>query len=424
MSELGRPDSSSQPRILLRSSWQSVNIGDIAHTPGALHALEQFAGHAEVTLWGRGLGADDRAMIEREFPRVQIVDGRLDADGRPTSDALSEAWNNSDLLLHGSGPSMVAESEMFAWHKTERPYGFFGVTVDPVSNPKWGTLAELGSMIDALPTVDLDVSRRELIDGASFMYCRDTLSLRYLQAQGVECPVLDFGPDATFVFDHRDEASGDAVMNQLGLRDGEFMVVIPRLRYTPYYRIRNTVPTIEDLRRDRVNAATRASDMGKLRDFVIGWVRATGMDVLACPEMTYEVELAREELCEGLPADVAGKVKHLPDYWMPDTASAVYARSHAMVSYECHSPIMGVVHGIPSLYVREPTDTIKGQMWSDVGLSGSIAEVDEVSGESLVNHMLAWRENRSDAESEFQAARTLANGKIQSMVDTVIKAVG
>ena len=24
------------PRILLRSSWQSVNIGDIGHTPGAL----------------------------------------------------------------------------------------------------------------------------------------------------------------------------------------------------------------------------------------------------------------------------------------------------------------------------------------------------------------------------------------------------
>lgn len=30
----GRP-----PRILLRSSWQSVNIGDIGHTPGALSLL-------------------------------------------------------------------------------------------------------------------------------------------------------------------------------------------------------------------------------------------------------------------------------------------------------------------------------------------------------------------------------------------------
>ena len=29
------------PRILLRSSWQTVNIGDIAHTPGVLRLLEK-----------------------------------------------------------------------------------------------------------------------------------------------------------------------------------------------------------------------------------------------------------------------------------------------------------------------------------------------------------------------------------------------
>ena len=28
-------------KILLRSSWQTVNIGDIAHTPGMLRLLEQ-----------------------------------------------------------------------------------------------------------------------------------------------------------------------------------------------------------------------------------------------------------------------------------------------------------------------------------------------------------------------------------------------
>ena len=29
------------PRVLLRSSWQVVNIGDIAHTPGVLALLEK-----------------------------------------------------------------------------------------------------------------------------------------------------------------------------------------------------------------------------------------------------------------------------------------------------------------------------------------------------------------------------------------------
>jgi hypothetical protein len=38
-------------RILLRSSWQTVNIGDIAHTPGMLALLEKHRPDDEVTLW-------------------------------------------------------------------------------------------------------------------------------------------------------------------------------------------------------------------------------------------------------------------------------------------------------------------------------------------------------------------------------------
>ena len=38
-------------KILLRSSWQTVNIGDIAHTPGMLALLEKHCRDAEVTLW-------------------------------------------------------------------------------------------------------------------------------------------------------------------------------------------------------------------------------------------------------------------------------------------------------------------------------------------------------------------------------------
>ena len=39
------------PRILLRSSWQSVNIGDVGHTPGALNILEKHFPEAELMLW-------------------------------------------------------------------------------------------------------------------------------------------------------------------------------------------------------------------------------------------------------------------------------------------------------------------------------------------------------------------------------------
>ncbi|MCA9171845.1 MAG: polysaccharide pyruvyl transferase family protein, partial [Planctomycetales bacterium] len=41
----------SRSRILLRSSWQTVNIGDIAHTPGVLSLLRKHLPDVEVTLW-------------------------------------------------------------------------------------------------------------------------------------------------------------------------------------------------------------------------------------------------------------------------------------------------------------------------------------------------------------------------------------
>lgn len=42
---------SAKKSILLRSAWQTVNIGDIGHTHGVLRLLEQYLPDVEVKLW-------------------------------------------------------------------------------------------------------------------------------------------------------------------------------------------------------------------------------------------------------------------------------------------------------------------------------------------------------------------------------------
>src|SRR5574339_1042565 len=74
----GRP-----PRILLRSSWQSVNIGDIGHTPGALSLIEKHFPEAEVTLWPGSLGHGSRELLTKGYPRLKIVEGSLDKNNKP-----------------------------------------------------------------------------------------------------------------------------------------------------------------------------------------------------------------------------------------------------------------------------------------------------------------------------------------------------
>lgn len=48
---------------MLRSSWQSVNIGDIGHTPGALSLLKKHFSECEITLWPGELGHGIPAMF-------------------------------------------------------------------------------------------------------------------------------------------------------------------------------------------------------------------------------------------------------------------------------------------------------------------------------------------------------------------------
>ena len=61
-------DASRPKRILLRSSWQTVNIGDIGHTPGMLALLEKYLPEVEVRLW--------------KLPGVEVVGEHLAAGSR------------------------------------------------------------------------------------------------------------------------------------------------------------------------------------------------------------------------------------------------------------------------------------------------------------------------------------------------------
>jgi hypothetical protein len=48
-----------------------------------------------------------------------------------------------------------------------------------------------------------------------------------------------------------------------------------------------------------------------------------------------------------------------------------------------HSPIIALANGTPAIHVRQPTDTRKGQMWRDVGLSEWLFEIDDTPGTAI-----------------------------------------
>ncbi|MCF7838743.1 MAG: polysaccharide pyruvyl transferase family protein [Candidatus Marinimicrobia bacterium] len=410
-------------RVLLRSSWQAVNIGDIAHTFGLLRACARFAPEVEVWLWPMNIELGVREALARHFPEVPLVEGAWDATGQPTTPELARALATCDVLAHGSGPSVVAWKDLEAWRRlTGKPYVICGVTLDPTRGPEpesWegGTLSALARNVAAAPLDRLTPPVNEVLRGARRVYCRDSLSRQYLHRLGLPREQTAFGPDATFACDVRDDETAGAYLAQAGLTAGTFLCVIPRLRWTPYYRFKSGFEENEHTARlDAINERTRHTDHAPLRDLITRWVTTTGRRALLCPEMTYQVQVAREELYEPLPPEIRAQVVWRDRYWLPDEAAAVYARAWAVVSLENHSPILALAQGTPSLMIRQPTDTIKGQMWPDLGFDDCFFEIEETTGAKLWDRLAAWLADYPAARHTAQTRHAAALAQVREMV--------
>ena len=365
----GTPD----PTILVISGWQAANIGDIAHTPGVLAILQKHLPAAKLILWPKSESEETVRMLRKHFPKLTIL-GTEDA---PT---LEAAFAASDFALHSSGPMVVGHEMLRQWHsETGKPFGVLGVTISYLNDPL-----------------------KELLEKAAFVYTRETKSLENLREAGIDTPTIGFAPDSTFAMSIRDEAKARQTLQNFGLEDRPFVCAVPRLRKTPYHQIHDWARENWSAERigklEALNARHAEPDHAKLRDAMIRWVRETGHAVLCCPEMTYQVDIIKPLLIDPLPEDVRPHVFSLGRYWLPDEAASVYSRARCVMSFECHSPIIALGAGTPAFYLRQPEDTIKGQMYYDLGMGDWVFEIEQTDGRQIGARLM-------DVHQQFDAAQ-------------------
>ncbi len=374
--------------ILVVSGWQDVNIGDIAHTPGLLHVLETELPEATITLWKRSKSDIVEDLLKKNFPKITILYGNPDKDFVIEHEALLRAIEEADIFIHGSGPSVVAANCLEAWRKlTSKPFGLFGTTIQ-----------------------DISPALQNLLNDASFVFTRETASIEKLKEAGVDKPEIRFIPDATFALHIQDKEKADQFMKTNELEERKFICVIPRLRKTPYWLIRPqnyTAKQIEDT--TALNDQWKETDHAKAREAIIRWVRETGNKVLICPEMTYQVDIMDELLIDPLPADVKENVVKR-GYWLPDEAASLYSKAFCVLSFECHSPIISLQNGTPAFYLRQPEDTIKGQMYYDLGFTQWVFEIDDTSGEQIANRLMEVHANYTAAQDYRKEGMNRAAG--------------
>lgn len=376
--------------ILLRSGWQIENIGDIAHTPAMLALIEKYIPDAVVTFWPwyHHHLESEIIMLKKRFPKIKMVEGKLDAQGKAPNRELESAIKNADFLLHNSGPATIAWADLVYFKKLGKPFGVFGVTFGLYGTPE-----------------------KEILNDAAFVYFRDSVSLQKAKEAGIHAPIMEFIPDAVFSIDVTDDEKATNFLKEAKLEEGKFLCCIPKQRYTPSWLHKEKNRPIDSARHAR-NEEMKEHDHRPLREAIIEVVRKTNLKVLICHEDETEMLIGKEWVLDKLPEDVKAKVIWLGRPWLTDEAISIYKRSAGHFGLEMHSPIMCISQGIPAIVVRWEEQSSKGIMWKDIGLEEWLFDFDnEEDIKRFVPTVLAMATNLKAAKRKAEKAQKFAQMK-------------
>jgi polysaccharide pyruvyl transferase WcaK-like protein len=401
------------PTILLRSSWNDKNIGDIGHSAGTLRIIERHLPEAQVLLWHAAPRPITEALIRKNFPKVKIVSGGFEPTKSASDNEVIRAFEQADVYIHNSGMSMNYGLFNFEWDSSmsslapfyyciERkiPFGLYGHSFDKFASPS-------------------HLLFRDVLSRAAFIYTRDKESLNYIKELGFTAPVMEFGPDGCFGIDVRDEDKGVAYLKKHGLEDKKFLTVVVRTN-TPHLgesgagNLLNPTQTPEKKAEDRQR-------LDKVKAMITHWTRTTGMKVLIAPEALKETKYGKELLYDFLDEDVKKLTVFRDTFWNADEAMSVYARAHTIFGMEPHSLIMGLALGVPIIHARPVAHGRKGWMFRDIGLPEWLFEIDQVSEKELINTLMAIQKDYPLAKSKVKKAMDYVAQRQKATMETIAK---
>ena len=372
--------------ILLQSAWDTVNIGDIGHTPGTLRVIKEHLPEVKVVLWAMKLDERVTAMLKTRFPKVDILQGSLTGKGEK-DEALRQAIAGCDLFIRNSGMGQDISFMQFC-QKAGKSYGLFGQSY-------------FASMVEGKGAEE----RIALLNAASFIYTRETKTLSILKSAGIKTPVLEFGPDGCLGIDVRDDVRGLATMKKLGLEERKFITLqlrtntakLPGVDDTRTPKLNPLHPTPEQIADDERRAA-------KYRELVTLWVKKTGHKVLIAPEVKKEMEHNNRLIHDPLPPEIQKHVVNLEYFWNADEAASIFARAHTIICHEPHSPIIALANGTPIIHTYSEFHSPKCWMFKDIGLGEWLLEMDETPADKMAETLFAIDADYPAAQDKVKKA--------------------
>ena len=386
--------------ILLHSAWDTINIGDIGHTPGTLRIIEEHLPGVHVILWASKLDERVTRLLRTRFPKLEIVQGSLSGKSE-RDEALRQAIGRADLFIRNSGMGQDT-SWMSYCRKIGKPYGVYGQSY-------------FRTMVEGKGAEE----RIDLLNNAAFIYTRETKTLNMLREAKIKAPVLEFGPDGCFGIDVRDDDRALAFMRKHGLEERKFITLELRTN-TPKY------PGVDDTRPEKLNPlhptpqqiADDERRAAVFRDLITRWVKHTQGKgkVLLAPETIKELGHNKRLIHDPLPPELRKQVVNLDEFWNADEAASLFARAHTVICHEPHSPIMALANGTPIMHTFSEFHGLKCWMFEDIGLGEWLLEFDSTPAEKMAETLLKIDADYPGAQAKVARAMAFVH---QRQADTM-----
>ncbi len=408
--------------LLATFSWGTGNIGDIAIAPGLLNLLREFEPELPVVVMtSQRAGSEAYARIAEYLPRYSqhcravgypFAIGSDTKAGEPGSAwrAFHDRWGASTLRAFENGTlsarvaARVADDilnrlprEILKEVQDKDPEAARAITDAGFVLLTSGTTLNFGrmgvrhfysfSLKYSMPMLiarvlgipygvggqsfealdwPADLVFRPLFQQARFVYCRDPDSLAYLAQRDLLAARSGYRPDSTFFFQGFDEPWLEAYLREHRLEPKKFITLTIRSAKS------QPGPLADTITQEREDA-----HMERIRTFLTAWVTQTGVPVVLCPEVRYEIPLMHEHVYQRLTPEVQKKCVWMDEFWTTEQAYSLYRQAELVVSMEMHSVIMALSLATPVLMPQFSENGRKVWMLEELDLRDWIFDIDE-----------------------------------------------
>lgn len=377
------------PHLVLRSAWQTCNIGDICLTPAMLGVLRRNFGEMKITCWAHAVNDPIRRLAEQACPGISWIQGGLGSPGQPPDRDIEDILSSADFFLYNSGPLFTYRGGAQQWdYSINSALPLFFCQARGIPYALYAQSFELA------PPAGMVLGN--LFSGAAAISCRDSRSLSTLQGSGVR--KAELAPDIAFAFEMRNEHAAEDFLCAECLAPGGFLAVCS------HYAIESRPGVCEHGER---YAAT-------IRAVIERWTEQTGLPVLLYPEDDREIGTNHEFLYSRLSAKARALVRERKTFWLPDEALAVLSKARAIFSMEPHGMMMVLGNaGIPVLHPMIWEFGIKAQLWADIGLEDWLFDLEATDASHMSRVLLDIHERYDGARAMAKAASQRVNEDLQ-----------